>query len=120
GNDARRELVHGQRGLPLVLSLTEGCQRIIFLSIDKFLRRHRAPLRRAGKACGKVALSSPPPNAYKHGRAKVRGQRRATGQDRSRISMTKPTHESDVAFIEALADLLNRSELAELSVKREY
>jgi acetyl-CoA carboxylase biotin carboxyl carrier protein len=34
--------------------------------------------------------------------------------------MTKPTHESDVAFIEALADLLNRSELAELSVKREY
>ncbi|MCC0068799.1 MAG: acetyl-CoA carboxylase biotin carboxyl carrier protein [Rhodobacteraceae bacterium] len=34
--------------------------------------------------------------------------------------MTKPTHDSDVAFIEALADLLNRSELAELSVKREY
>lgn len=34
--------------------------------------------------------------------------------------MTKPTHESDVAFIEALADLLNRNDLAELSVKREY
>ena len=34
--------------------------------------------------------------------------------------MTKPTHDSDVAFIEALADLLNKNELAELSVKREY
>lgn len=34
--------------------------------------------------------------------------------------MTKPNHESDVAFIEALADLLNRNDLAELSVKREY
>ena len=29
-------------------------------------------------------------------------------------------HESDVAFIESLAELLNSSELAELSVKREY
>lgn len=36
------------------------------------------------------------------------------------MSMTKPNHESDVAFIEALADLLNRNDLAELSVKREY
>ena len=34
--------------------------------------------------------------------------------------MTKPTHDSDVAFIEALANLLNRNDLAELSVKREY
>ncbi|PKP72571.1 MAG: acetyl-CoA carboxylase, biotin carboxyl carrier protein, partial [Alphaproteobacteria bacterium HGW-Alphaproteobacteria-6] len=34
--------------------------------------------------------------------------------------MTKTNHDSDVAFIEALAALLNRSELAELSVKREY
>ena len=34
--------------------------------------------------------------------------------------MTKPNHESDVAFIEALADLLNRNDLAEISVKREY
>ena len=33
---------------------------------------------------------------------------------------TKTPHESDVAFIEALAELLNRSNLAELSVKREY
>lgn len=29
-------------------------------------------------------------------------------------------HEGDVAFIQSLAELLNRSELAELSVKREY
>ncbi len=34
--------------------------------------------------------------------------------------MTKPSHDSDVAFIEALADLLNKNGLAELSVKREY
>jgi len=34
--------------------------------------------------------------------------------------MTKTPHEDDVAFIQALADLLNRNELAELSVKREY
>lgn len=30
------------------------------------------------------------------------------------------THEGDVAFIQALAELLNRNELTELSVKREY
>ena len=36
------------------------------------------------------------------------------------MSMTKPNHESDVAFIEALADILNRNDLAELSVKREF
>lgn len=34
--------------------------------------------------------------------------------------MTKPQIDSDVAFIEALAELLNKSGLAELSVKREY
>lgn len=34
--------------------------------------------------------------------------------------MTKPQLDSDVAFIEALAELLNKSGLAELSVKREY
>ena len=33
---------------------------------------------------------------------------------------TDKRHESDVAFIEALAELLNRKDLAELSVKREY
>lgn len=30
------------------------------------------------------------------------------------------THEGDVAFIQALAELLNRNELTELTVKREY
>jgi acetyl-CoA carboxylase biotin carboxyl carrier protein len=34
--------------------------------------------------------------------------------------MTKSPTDSDVAFIQALAELLNRSELAEISVKREY
>ena len=32
----------------------------------------------------------------------------------------KDGHEGDVAFIQALAELLNRNELTELSVKREY
>jgi len=34
--------------------------------------------------------------------------------------MTKQPHDSDVAFIQALAELLNANELTELSVKREY
>ena len=34
--------------------------------------------------------------------------------------MSKNNHEADVAFIQALAELLNRNELTELSVKREY
>lgn len=34
--------------------------------------------------------------------------------------MTEKPHDSDVAFIQALAELLNKNELAEISVKREY
>ncbi|MBS0564522.1 MAG: acetyl-CoA carboxylase biotin carboxyl carrier protein [Proteobacteria bacterium] len=34
--------------------------------------------------------------------------------------MTDKPHDSDVAFIQALAELLNKNELAEISVKREY
>ncbi|QGX98491.1 acetyl-CoA carboxylase biotin carboxyl carrier protein [Roseovarius faecimaris] len=34
--------------------------------------------------------------------------------------MPKTNHESDVAFIKALAELLNENELTELQVKREY
>jgi acetyl-CoA carboxylase biotin carboxyl carrier protein len=34
--------------------------------------------------------------------------------------MSKQTTETDVAFISALAELLNKNELTELSVKREY
>ena len=34
--------------------------------------------------------------------------------------MSKQTTETDVAFISALAELLNKNDLTELSVKREY
>ena len=34
--------------------------------------------------------------------------------------MTKNTHDSDVAFIRALAELLNENDLRELQVKRDY
>jgi acetyl-CoA carboxylase biotin carboxyl carrier protein len=34
--------------------------------------------------------------------------------------MSKNTSEADVAFIQALAELLNQNALTELSVKREY
>jgi acetyl-CoA carboxylase biotin carboxyl carrier protein len=34
--------------------------------------------------------------------------------------MTKNTHDSDVAFIRALAELLNENDLTELQVKRDY
>ena len=35
-------------------------------------------------------------------------------------NMTKSTHDADVAFIKALAELLNENDLTELQVKREY
>jgi len=34
--------------------------------------------------------------------------------------MSKPTHDADVAFIRALAELLRSNDLSELQVKREY
>jgi len=34
--------------------------------------------------------------------------------------MSQESHDSDVAFIKALAELLNENDLTELSVKREY
>jgi acetyl-CoA carboxylase biotin carboxyl carrier protein len=34
--------------------------------------------------------------------------------------MTKQPHETDVAFIQALAELLNKNDLTELTVKRDY
>ncbi len=34
--------------------------------------------------------------------------------------MTKHNHDADVAFIQALAELLNKNELTELAVKRDY
>ncbi len=50
---------------------------------------------------------------------------RATGhktgsQDRIGDDMTKHPHETDVAFIQALAELLNKNDLTELTVKRDY
>jgi len=41
-------------------------------------------------------------------------------RNRARNSMTKTNHEADVAFIEALAQLLRDNDLTELQVKREY
>ena len=38
----------------------------------------------------------------------------------SEDGMTKQSHENDVAFIQALAELLNRNELTEIAVVREY
>ena len=40
--------------------------------------------------------------------------------DKKHATQDVRTSESDVAFIQALAELLNRNELTELSVKREY
>ena len=34
--------------------------------------------------------------------------------------MTQNTHDADVAFIQALAELLRENDLTELQVKREY
>lgn len=40
--------------------------------------------------------------------------------DSKKAGQDKRQHEGDVAFIQALAELLNRNELTELTVKREY
>ncbi len=40
--------------------------------------------------------------------------------DKKKDDQQKRDHEGDVAFIQALAELLNRNELTEISVKREY
>jgi acetyl-CoA carboxylase biotin carboxyl carrier protein len=66
-------------------------------------------------------LSSSIPSAYKPKRqAKIRSKNTDGIQEPIEDGMTKINHDSDVAFIEALAELLNKSNLAELSVKREY
>lgn len=43
-----------------------------------------------------------------------------TGKGVIEDSMTNEPHEQDVAFIQALAELLHKNELTELTVKREY
>jgi acetyl-CoA carboxylase biotin carboxyl carrier protein len=45
---------------------------------------------------------------------------RPDGQDQPEDGMTKERTDTDVAFIQALAELLNANDLTELSVKREY
>jgi acetyl-CoA carboxylase biotin carboxyl carrier protein len=45
---------------------------------------------------------------------------RKTRNNGQEDSMSKNNPDSDVAFIQALAELLNKNELTELSVKREY
>src|SRR5690554_1651002 len=50
----------------------------------------------------------------------IKSSRADMGASRSRILMPKKSHDDDVAFIKALAELLNENELTELQVKREY
>ncbi|EBA02622.1 Biotin carboxyl carrier protein, AccB [Rhodobacterales bacterium HTCC2150] len=46
------------------------------------------------------------------------GKNPATGQTEG--SMTKKTHDADVTFIQALAELLRENDLSELEVRRDY
>jgi acetyl-CoA carboxylase biotin carboxyl carrier protein len=61
-----------------------------------------------------LPLSSPESLAYK------RETERSGQRNRSRALMTKHPHDSDVAFIQALAELLRENDLTELQVKRDY
>jgi len=56
---------------------------------------------------------------YKRARMASLRIRRAQ-QNRSRIDMTQPKHDADIAFIKALAELLRENDLTELQVKRDY
>ena len=47
-------------------------------------------------------------------------KRRLEAQKRTEDPMSKQNTDTDVAFISALAELLNKNDLTELSVKREY
>jgi acetyl-CoA carboxylase biotin carboxyl carrier protein len=65
-------------------------------------------------------LSTFPTVAYKRQTQRC-GQPQATrGEKPTEDGMSKQTTETDVAFISALAELLNKNDLTELSVKREY
>jgi acetyl-CoA carboxylase biotin carboxyl carrier protein len=68
-------------------------------------------------------LSLPAPVAYKPANTGAARAERATKTLNAKFledGMTKHTHENDVAFIQALAELLNKNDLTELSVMREY
>jgi acetyl-CoA carboxylase biotin carboxyl carrier protein len=60
---------------------------------------------------------------YKHSQPRVPDgapDSHKTGKTPIEDGMSKHSTEADVAFIQALAELLNKNELTELSVKREY
>jgi acetyl-CoA carboxylase biotin carboxyl carrier protein len=59
-------------------------------------------------------LFTRPPRGYKQA---ITGQ---TRQPKTEDGMSIQNSEADVAFIQALAELLNKNDLTELSVKREY
>jgi acetyl-CoA carboxylase biotin carboxyl carrier protein len=61
-----------------------------------------------------LPLSSPESLAYK------RETERSGQRNRSRALMTQQPHDADVAFIQALAQLLRENDLTELQVKRDY
>jgi acetyl-CoA carboxylase biotin carboxyl carrier protein len=58
---------------------------------------------------------------FSHGLVPYKQSTRRSGTGKtSEDGMSKHTPDTDVAFISALAELLNKNELTELSVKREY
>jgi acetyl-CoA carboxylase biotin carboxyl carrier protein len=61
-----------------------------------------------------LPLSSPESLVYK------RETERSGQRNRSRARMAKQPHDTDVAFIQALAELLRENDLTELQVKRDY
>ena len=70
-----------------------------------------------------LVLFSPTCLTYKRARSGntlAYPQNKTGRQDRIEDGMTKQPHETDVAFIQALAELLNKNDLTELTVKREY
>jgi len=58
--------------------------------------------------------------AYKRTRKRLKGLHQRQAAAKVEEKMTKKTHDDDVAFIQALAELLNENDLTELQVKREY
>jgi acetyl-CoA carboxylase biotin carboxyl carrier protein len=107
---------------PRVL-LREDCHRPEFYQLVNFWRDPTVPTAPDNcpqmwqpafdKPC-QLSLSSPESLAYK------RETERSGQRNRSRALMTKHPHDADVAFIQALAELLRENDLTELQVKRDY
>jgi acetyl-CoA carboxylase biotin carboxyl carrier protein len=103
--------------------LPEDCHRPEFYQLVNFWRHPPCPSdpdncpqkrQTAPGAPRQLPLSSPESLVYK------RETERSGQRNRSRALMTKHPHDSDVAFIEALAQLLRENDLTELQVKRDY